>query len=152
MTVPPDLTKLSQAEKDALILALLEQLAAAHERIAAQDVRIAVLEARLDELFSLSISEGAISNILSGAREPLLDATAAIEKVVLASTVACSDETSVRVNGKNWWEWVFVTALAVLHVTKRSRGRAVVTVLFGKIRPEVWVSDMPGGQFGHAGQ
>ena len=62
----------------------------------------------MDELFSLSISEGAISNILARAREPLLAATAAIEQVVLASPVVCSDETSVRVKGKNWWEWVFI--------------------------------------------
>ena len=50
MIQPPDLARLSHAEKDALILALLAQLAAAHERIAAQDARIAALEARLDEL------------------------------------------------------------------------------------------------------
>jgi transposase len=295
---PPDLTRLSHAEKDALILVLLGQLTAAHERIATQDARIAVLEARLDELtrppktpdnsskppsqgqkqnraegdvrpprksrpgvgrtlhpnpdrvidarlsacpkceatfpeasqtpqqvyerielppvrpdvtqvrlfggrcaccgervtaeappgleqgspfgqsiaamvvylhyahaislerlvtlmdelFSLSISEGAINNILARAREPLLDATAAIKAVVLASPVICSDETSVRVKGKNWWEWVFVTAIAALHVIKPSRGKAVVTALFGEIRPEVWVSDMLGSQRGHAGQ
>ena len=295
MFEPPDLTRLSHAEKDALILALLAQLTAAHERIAAQDARIAALEARLDELtrpaktpdnsskppsqgqkqnrpegevrpprksrpgvgrtlhpqpdrvidarlsacpkceaafpdasqtpqqvyerielppvrpdvtqvrlfggrcaccgervtaeappgleqgspfgqsiaamvvylhyahaismerlvmlmdelFSLSISEGAISNILARARKPLLDATAAIETVVLASPVVCSDETSVRVKGKNWWEWVFVTTLAVLHVIRPSRGKAVATALFGEIRPEVWVSDMLGSQRGH---
>jgi transposase len=294
---PPDLTRLSHAEKDALILALLARLTAAHERIAAQDARIAMLEARLgeltrppktpdnsskppsqgqkqnraegevrpprksrpgvgrtlhpnpdrvidarlstcpkceaafpeasqtpqqvyerielppvkpdvtqvrlfggrcgccgarvtaeappgleqgspfgqsiaamvvylhyahaismerlvtllDELFSLSISEGAISNILARAREPLLDAVAAIETVVLASPVICSDETSVRMNGKNWWEWVFVATVAVLHVIKPSRGKAVVTALFGEIRPEVWVSDMLGSQRGHGG-
>ena len=45
----------------------------------------------MDEIFGLSISEGAISNILARAREPLLAATAAIEKVVLASPVICSD-------------------------------------------------------------
>ena len=103
----------------------------------------------MDELFSLSISEGAISNILARAREPLLAATAAIEKVVIASPVVCSDETSVRVKGKNWWEWVFVGTLAVLHVIQPSRGKAVVTALFGEIRPEVWVSDMLGSQRGH---
>jgi transposase len=119
----------------------------------------------MDELFSLSISEGAISNILARAREPLLDATATIEAVVLASPVVCSDETSARVKGKNWWEvrqtplgtsvrfaarWVFVTTIAVLHVIKPSRGKAVVTALFGAIRPEVWVSDTLGCQRGHA--
>jgi transposase len=110
----------------------------------------------MNELFSLSISEGAISNILARAREPLLDATAAIEKVVLATLlrvlsrpVVCSDETSVRVKGKNWWEWVFVTTVAVLHVIKPSRAKAVATALFGAIQPEVWVSDMLGSQRGH---
>ena len=46
MTQPPDLSKLSHAEKDALILALFARLNAAHERIAIQDTRIAALEAR----------------------------------------------------------------------------------------------------------
>ena len=103
----------------------------------------------MDELFSLSISEGAISNILARGREPLLAATAAIERVVIASPVVCSDETSVRVNGKNWWEWVFIGTLAVLHVIRPSRGKAVVRARFGEIRPEVWVSDMLGSQRGH---
>ena len=103
----------------------------------------------MDELFSLSISEGAISNILARAREPLLAASAAIKQVVIASPVVCSDETSVRVSAKNWWEWVFIGTLAVLHVIQPSRGKAVVTALFGTIRPEVWVSDMLGSQRGH---
>jgi transposase len=293
---PPDLSKLSHAEKDALILTLISQLGAAHERIAAQDARIADLEARLDELtrppktpdnsskppsqgqkqdrppptdrparksrpgvgrtlhpnpdrvvdarlaacpkcqaafpeaaqtpqqvyerielpairpdvtqvrlfggrcaccgervaaaapvglepgspfgqsiaalvvylhyahaigmerlatlmdeiFALSISEGAISNMLARAREPLLAAAATIRDTVLASPVVCSDETSARVNGKNWWEWVFVGTLAVLHVIRPSRGKVVVQALFGEIRPAVWVSDMLGSQRGHA--
>jgi transposase len=108
--------------------------------------RLALL---MNELFSLSISEGAICNILARARQPLLDATATIEQVVLASPVICSDETSVRVKGKNWWEWVFIGTLAVLHTIQPSRGKAVVTALFGTIRPEVWVSDMLGSQRGH---
>lgn len=43
----PDLTKLSHAEKNPLILELLRQLAVSEARIAAQDARIAALEARL---------------------------------------------------------------------------------------------------------
>ena len=45
---------------------------------------------------------------------------------------------------------MFVTTIAVLHVIKPSRGKAVVAALFGAIRPEVWVSDMLGSQRGHA--
>jgi hypothetical protein len=41
VTLSPDLNKLSHAEKDALIQALTEQLAAAQERIATRDARIA---------------------------------------------------------------------------------------------------------------
>jgi transposase len=104
----------------------------------------------MGEIFALSISEGAISNILARAREPLLAAAATIRATVLASPVVCSDETSARVSGKNWWEWVFVGTLAVLHVIRPSRGKAVVQALFGEIRPAVWVSDMLGSQRGHA--
>jgi transposase len=104
----------------------------------------------MNEIFSLSISEGAISNMLARAREPLLTAVETIRETVLASPVVCSDETSARVNGKNWWEWVFVGTLAVLHVIRPSRGKAVVQALFGEIRPAVWVSDMLGSQRGHS--
>jgi transposase len=58
----------------------------------------------MDEIFSLSISEGAINNILARARGPQLAAAATIRATVLASPVVCSDETSARVIGKNWWE------------------------------------------------
>ena len=104
----------------------------------------------MNEIFSLTLSEGAISNMLARARGPLLVAAATICATVLASPVVCSDETSARVSGKNWWEWVFIGTLAVLHVIRPSRGKAVVQALFGEIRPMVWVSDMLGSQRGHA--
>jgi transposase len=108
--------------------------------------RLALL---MGELFSLSISEGAISNILGRARAPLLAAAATIQAVVLASPAVCSDETSARVKGKNWWEWVFVGTLAALHIIQPSRGKAVVRALFGAVRPGIWVSDMLNSQRGH---
>ena len=104
----------------------------------------------MQEMFALSISEGAISNMLARARDPLLAATETIREAVLASPVVCSDETSARVRGKTWWEWVFVGTRAVLHRTCPSRGKAVVRDLFGEHRPGVWVSDMLGSQRGHA--
>ena len=120
------------------------------------------LSCLIGEMFALSISEGAISegaisegaisNMLARAREPLLAAAAAISATVTASDVVCSDETSARVSGKTWWEWVFVGTLAVLHVIRPSRGKAVVQDLFGAIQPMVWVSDMLGSQRGHGVQ
>ena len=110
------------------------------------------LAALMGDIFGLAISEGAISNMLARAREPLLAAAATIRATVTASPVVCSDETSARVNGKNWWEWVFIGTLAVLHIIRPSRGKAVVQNLFGAIQPMVWVSDMLGSQRGHAVQ
>ena len=78
----------------------MERLALLMDRVST--TRVVTPKRGVNELFSLSISEGAISNILARAREPLLEASATIEKVVLASPVVCSDETSVRVKGKNW--------------------------------------------------
>ncbi len=108
--------------------------------------RLAVL---MGGLFGLPVSEGAISNMLARAREPLLAAAATVSACVTASAVVCSDDTSVRVNGKTWWDCVFIGALFVLHVIRPNCGRAVVQDLFGAARPEVWVSDMLGSQRGH---
>lgn len=116
----------------------------------AQAIGLERLAALMGEVFGLLISEGAISNMLARARAPLAEAAAAIRETVVASPVVCSDETSARVSGKTWWEWVFVAHLAVLHVIRPSRGKAVVHEVFGPARPQVWVSDMLGSQRGHA--
>ena len=108
------------------------------------------LRCLLGEIFALSISEGALCNILARATAPLAAAAEAITAAVKAAEVVASDETSVRVMKKTQWEWVFVTAFAVLHIIRPSRGADVVRALFGTIRPRVWVSDSLGSQRGHA--
>jgi transposase len=106
----------------------------------------------LREVFSLTISEGALSNLLARARKPLLAATATIRARVIASPVICSDETSARVAGQTWWEWVFIGRGAVLHLIRPSRGKAVPQAVFGETKPAVWVSDMLGSQRGHGAE
>jgi transposase len=101
-------------------------------------------------LFGLSISEGAICNILARAQAPLEAAASAIATLVTTADVVASDETSVRVMKKTCWEWVFVTAVCVLHIIRPSRGARVVRELFGQVRPRVWISDSLGSQRGHA--
>lgn len=127
----------------------------------AQAIGFERLRMLMGEVFGLCISEGAISNILARAQAPLAATAAAIAAQVTASAVVASDETSVPANslgelrgvaGKTWWEWVFVTAVCVLHVIRPSRGAAVVRALFGAQRPRVWVSDSFGSQRGHADQ
>ena len=115
----------------------------------AQAIGLERLRALMGEVLGLSISEGAISNILARAQAPLSVAATTIAAQVTAFPVVASDETSVRVAGKTCWEWVFVTSACVLHIIRPSRGATVVRALFGAQRPRVWVSDSFGSQRGH---
>jgi transposase len=75
----------------------------------AQAIGIERLALLMAEIFGLSISQGALINILARAKPKLEACGEAIANQVRAAAVVCSDETSVRVRGRNWWEWVFVT-------------------------------------------
>ena len=68
------------------------------------------------EAFGLDISEGAIANILARAADPLLAAVEPIAAAVRASPVVASDETTARVGGKTWWQWVLLSSTAICHV------------------------------------
>jgi transposase len=94
----------------------------------AQAIGLERLRALLGESFGLSISEEAISTMLARAQAPL-DAAAAIGAQVRAAPVVACDETSMRVQGRTCWEWVFVTAAGVLHLIRPSRGAGVVRTL-----------------------
>jgi transposase len=101
------------------------------------------------EVFGLTISEGAIANMLARAEAPLLAAAAPIAAVVRASPVVGSDETSARVCGKTWWQWVLLSSTAICHVIADTRAASVVTTFLAGARPQVWVADRYGGQLGH---
>jgi transposase len=102
------------------------------------------------EVFGVTISEGAIANILARAEAPLLAAGAPIAEAVRRSAVVGSDETSARVCGKNWWQWVLVSSTAICHVIAESRAAdAVIPGFLAGARPEIWVADRYGGQRHH---
>ena len=92
----------------------------------------------LDEVFGIRISEGAITNLIARAETPLTATAATIAAEVRASPVVASDETSARVKGNNWWQWVLLSSTAVYHLIGDSRGAAV---LDEDAKPEVWVAD-----------
>jgi transposase len=103
----------------------------------------------LAEVFGLAISEGAIANILARAETPLLAAVAPIAAALRESAVVGSDETSARVGGKTWWQWVLLSSTAICHVIADTRAASVVTAFLAGARPQVWVADRYGGQNGH---
>lgn len=103
----------------------------------------------MGEVFGVSISEGAIANILSRAEAPMIVAAEKIADEVRSSPVVASDETTARVMGKTWWQWVLVSATAVCHVIADSRAAKVVSDFLKGAKPEVWIADRYGGQNGH---
>lgn len=107
------------------------------------------LEEFLSQVFSLKISQGAIRNIIKRSQGKFEKRSEEIKQTVRGSPVVCSDETGSRVEGSKWWEWVFVSMGAVLHVLRPSRGRKVVEEVMGEYEPGVWVSDLYGAQLGH---
>ena len=86
-----------------------------------QAVSFERLSRLMAEVFGLSISEGAIANILARAETPLVAAAEAIATAVRTSLVVGSDETSARVRGKTWWQWVLLSSTAIYHVIAQTR-------------------------------
>ncbi len=102
------------------------------------------------ELFGLSISEGALDAAFRRAM-PRLDAeVSAILARLRRARVVYSDETSVRVDGRTCWDWVFQNNEVVIHVIRHSRGAGVVGEVMDGHRPALWVSDLYSAQQGHA--
>lgn len=106
----------------------------------------------LDEVFGVTISEGAIANLLARAEAPLTVAATTIAQEVRNAKVVASDETSARVGGKTWWQWVLLSSTAVYHVIAAHRSAAVVSDFLGGAIPEVWVADRYAAQAGHGAQ
>jgi transposase len=101
------------------------------------------------EVFGVTISEGAIANILARAQVPLIAAVQPLAQAVRASPVVGSDETSARVGGKTWWQWVLLSSTAICHVIADTRAAAVVSAFMDGAQPQVWVADRYPGQRGH---
>ncbi len=102
------------------------------------------------ELFGLAISEGALDAAFRRGKLHVDAEVAAILTRLRRARVVCSDETSVRIDGRTCWNWVFQNSEVVIHVIRRSRGAGVVQEVLDGHRPALWVSDLYSAQQGHA--
>lgn len=94
-----------------------------------------------EELFGLILSAGGAVSIVERAGKAAQAEAETIGKRVRQSKVIGSDETSARVHGKNWWQWVFVGERCEYHLIKPSRGSDVVEEFMRECEAEVWVCD-----------
>ena len=61
-----------------------------------------------------------------------------------------SDETGLRVAGRNFWLWVMHHGASAVFRVDPSRGKRVLEDFLGEHRPDFWLSDRYGGQTGFA--
>lgn len=100
------------------------------------------LQTVLRVLFGVRISAGALVNMVGRVAERLQPTAEAIREQIRGSPVVGSDETGARINGRNHWQWVFVTEQATYHIMASSRGSQVIAEMMGDAQPLVWISDM----------
>jgi transposase len=95
----------------------------------------------LQDLLNLDLSVGGAVAMLERAGAAAQPEADAIGEAVRHSSVIGSDETSARVNGRNWWEWVFESQAGEYHVIVPSRGFDVIEDFMQQARANVWRSD-----------
>src|SRR4030042_5603707 len=98
-------------------------------------------QSALRNLHGVEISQGGIDQIMQRGGKKALEQVAPIQAEVQQSTVVHCDETGSRVQGDNWWQWVFCSASAVLHVIRYNRSVDVIHEVMAGHAVEVWVTD-----------
>jgi len=98
-------------------------------------------QATLTDVFGVTLSEGGQACIVERAGVAAQTVADELRDDLRQSAVLGSDETGARVDGRTWWEWVFVTASAVLHVIRPSRAVDVIAEVMGPARVGTWVCD-----------
>lgn len=82
-------------------------------------------------MYDLSISDGEICHILKQLANEFGDYYIWLEKVVRLARVKHTDTTSWRVNGKNYFAWVFIAYGVVLYKIRRRNNSRVALSVFG---------------------
>jgi transposase len=93
------------------------------------------------DLHGVTLSEGVVAAILKRGGKLAQPVAEQIKQQVITSKVVKSDETSARVNGRNWWQWVFISEAGVYHVIVPTRGATEINVVMGSLCVEIRVCD-----------
>ncbi len=100
----------------------------------------------LSDLHGVKLCEGSIDKITQRAGQEAQVQTQPIQEALQSSAVVHSDETGSRVDSQNWYQWVFSSAKAVLHVARFDRSVDVIQEVMGSYQADVWVSDVYSAQ------
>ncbi|ORE85629.1 hypothetical protein ATO4_26417 [Aurantimonas sp. 22II-16-19i] len=107
------------------------------------------LQGAFADLFALTISQGGLTNMLRRSQIAFASERDRAIAALRRAKVVASDETGVRIEGSNAYQWVFRSTDAVIHRAASTRGAVVVHDLMDGHRPDVWCSDRYSAQQGH---
>jgi transposase len=107
------------------------------------------LQGAFADLFGLTISQGGLMNMLRRSQTAFAPGRDAAIADLRRAKVVASDETGVRIEGSNAYQWVFRSSEAVVHRAATTRGAVVARDLMDGHRPQVWCSDRYSAQQGH---
>lgn len=99
-----------------------------------------IKESLLD-LYDFKISEGEVVAVLKNAEVLLGKDYEAITVLIQEAKVVYADETGWRMDGQNWWLWVFVTSMGTQYVIEDTRGKGVPERILGEKEDRVIISD-----------
>jgi len=93
------------------------------------------------DVYNLKISGGGIIGILKQLAVYFGDYYAHLEKIVKLARVKYSDTTSWRINGKNYFAWVFISYGIVLYKIRKRNNHKVALCFLGKQKGNILVVD-----------
>jgi len=94
-----------------------------------------------DTMSNLSLSDGEISHILKQLAREFGDYYAYLEKLLKLARVKHTDSTSWRINGKNYFAWVFISAGTVIYKISKRNNHKVALAFLKKQKGNVLVVD-----------
>ena len=88
----------------------------------------------LNRQYGLQLTPSTVLDITRRVADKLQAVYEAIKKEVKNSRQLVADETGLKVQGKNFWMWVFVSLQSVLFLIRKSRGQDPIKEAVGKYK------------------
>lgn len=102
---------------------------------------IVKIQESLRDLYGFKISEGEIVQKLKETEALFGKDYEAITLLIQEANKVYADETGWKMEGQNWWLWVFVTDRGVQYVIEDTRGKGVAQRALGTKEDRVIISD-----------
>ena len=114
-----------------------------------QALSFARLSAMFEDVFGLKISQGALVKMLARSHKPFAAQKLTIIERLRRAEMVASDETGIRIEAINSYQWVFLSPDAVVHEARMSRAGQVVRDMLAGHKPKIWLSDAYSVQQNH---